>query len=211
MQDNIISFPKWLPPPFKIKDFVSEIDFINHLYTIFENDFMNPDNPLIFDGKIVKYSPVKLYKRCEKLLKKGFQSCNNKNFNCTNCPYVEKEDIFNHLTTKDFVKNSKSCIRTPGIFEPNRAVRMHWIRIIIENYAKAEVSYYQEFDTAENAINHCFWLKDQKYLTVVREDKTGRLFLTTSYYLYDKNGTDRMRKAYKRYNASTKKTLTSKN
>ena len=203
--------PKWLPPAFDLNNFSSIIDFINHSYTIFKNDFMDPKNPLVFKNKIVKYAPAKLNKKCNKLIMQGFKNCNNQFYDCSNCPYKDKEDIFNHITTKDFKKNSKSNIRTPGIFEINRAIRIHWIRILVENYKKQEVRYYEEFDSAENAVNHCFWLKTQKYFVVIREDKKGRLFLTTAYFLYNKDGTDRIKKAYKKYKKNTKKTLTSQN
>lgn len=198
MPDNT-PLPNWLPPILNPNEFPTIIEFIKHLYCIFENDFMDPNNPLIFNNKIVKYSLLKLYTRCEKLQAKGFLNCRNVHYNCTNCPYVEKEDIFNHITCKDFNKNSKNQIRTPGIFEEARAVRIHWIKHIINNYKQIEVYYYQDFDVAENALNHCFWLKEQKYFVVIREDEKGKLFLTTAYYLYDRKGTSRIRKAYKKY------------
>lgn len=197
--NNKIKLPSWLPPIIDINKYSSIIDFINDIYTIFENDFKDPNNPIMFNGKIVKYALVYTYQKCDKLQQQGFNNCDNMAFNCKNCPYVGKEDIFNHITTKDFKKDSKNQIRTPGIFQEERAVRIHWIKHIIQNYQQPEVFYYNEFDEATNSYNHCFWLKNQKYFVVVREEHNGRLFLTSAYYLFNRDATSRIRLGYKKY------------
>lgn len=189
---------EWLPEPVNDKLFKTHQDFVNHLYSIFEADFKDRINPPIYNNRIVKYATQILKPHCDKILRQGL-NCRNVNYNCCNCQYPEKEDIFNHVTCSELSKNPR--IRTPGIYERQRAIRINWIRPIIENFTDENILYYEKPD--KKMLSKCFWLKPENYLVVIKEDKKGRLFLSTGYFTYNK--TSGIQKDYDNY-MNTKKT-----
>ncbi len=194
-------YKDWLPEVIDHMQFKTHNDFIGHLYSIFEKDFKDSKNPIILDNKIVKYALKNLYVSCEKILDKNL-NCKNISYNCSECPYVDKEDIFNHITCKELSK--KLNIRTPGIFELQRAIRINWIRPIIENKNDSDVLYYETY--RENFLKKCFWLKKEKYIVILTVDRKERLFLTSGYYHYNKEGAKGINRDYKDY-IKAKKTL----
>ena len=185
---------KWLPPKADLNNYNTVIDLIKYLYSIFEKDFKNTKNHIIFNGQNVKYSYLPLHTRCSILTEKE-QTCNNSEFNCKNCPYIDKEDIFNHITCSELSKD----IRTPGIFELERAIRVSWIRPIIENcnIDHPSIKYYESI--VDGQLRKCFWLNVEKYLVILTEDNNKDLFLTSAYYLYNRKKSDRARRDYKKY------------
>lgn len=190
---------KWLPKKVDITSFKSTIELIEFLYTIFEKDFKNESSSIVFDGQIVSYANLLLYSRCEKFLSEH-KTCNNIDYNCNECPFVDKEDIFNHITCSE---QSKS-FRTPGIFEIERAIRLPWIRAIIENCNEdhPSIKYYET--TSKGKLRKCFWLDNQKYLVILTENENV-LYLTSAYYLYNRKKSDRARLDYKKYCKKIKK------
>lgn len=192
---------KWLPQKLNLTDFSDINDFIKHLYFIFEQDFKN-NGPVYFGGKPVLINDLPLYVRCEKLLQKGL-TCNNK-YSCDNCVFVDKEDIFNHITCRE----QSDAMRTPGIFEEERASRLPWIKHIIENCNKEHpsIKYYETTVKGNNRI--CFWLEIEKFLVILTEDNEGRLYLTSAYYLYNRKKSDRPRSDYKKFCKKQKKNAT---
>lgn len=192
---------KWLPPKLNIKNYDNTIEMVSDLYKIFEKDFKDKTNPLIFKGKKVRIASLLLHVRCTKLTDSGI-NCQNIFYNCSNCPYVNKEDIFNHITCSEL--NSK--IRTPGIFELERAIRLPWIRAIIENCNNehSSIRYYEA--VVNNSIRKCFWLNIEKYLVILTEGENDDLFLTSAYYLYNRKRSDRVNRDYKKYCRNIKKT-----
>lgn len=195
MGDIVYKNIPWLPPPIDFTSYENQILLIHDLYKIFEKDFKNSQNYLYFNEKQVGCEPLQLYNKCEKFLE-HFDSCENE-YECTNCPYIIYEDIFNHITCKRF---KKSDFRTPGIFEPERAKRINWIRPIIENVNSTQVRYYKVF--VDGVLKHAFWLKSEKYAVFVSENKNGKLYLNTGYFLYNRKGADRINRDYKFYQAN---------
>lgn len=192
----------WLPPKVDINNYASVNKLIEYLYSIFEKDFKDKENPIEFQGQKVKYSYLPLYVRCDKLFDQN-QTCNNTEYDCQNCVFIEKEDIFNHITCSELSSN----IRTPGIFEIERAIRVPWIRPIIENCNKnyPDIKYYET--TVDGELRKCFWLDAEKYLVILTEDNNKDLFLTSAYYLYSRNRSDRPRREYKKYIKKLKKNV----
>ena len=192
---------KWLPQKLNIENYNSIIELVSDLYKVFEKDFKQKTNSLIFNGKEIRIASLPLHIRCEKLTDLGMD-CQNTSYNCSNCPYINKEDIFNHITCSEL--NSK--FRTPGIFELERAVRLPWIRAIIENCDNEHTSirYYEAI--VKNSLRKCFWLNAEKYLVILTEGENGDLFLTSAYYLYNRKRSDRANRDYKAYCKNIKKT-----
>lgn len=196
----VVSNLKWLPPKLNLENFSDINAFIKHLYIIFEEDFKN-NEPVFFGNKPIQINNLPLHRRCEKLLKKGL-TCNNQ-YNCNNCIFVDKEDIFNHITCRE--QNEE--IRTPGIFEEERASRLPWIRHIIENCndEHPSIKYYETI--VRGNLKKCFWLEIEKFLVILTEDDKGRLYLTSAYYLYNRKSSDRPRRDYKNFCKQQKRTL----
>lgn len=192
---------KWLPEKLNLANFPDINSFIKYLYFIFEEDFKN-NEPVYFEGKPVLINNLPLHVRCEKLLQKGL-TCNNE-YNCNNCIFVDKEDIFNHITCRE----QNDIIRTPGIFEEERASRLPWIKCIIENCNETHpsIKYYET--TVKGNNRKCFWLEIEKFLVILTEDKKGLLYLTSAYYLYNRKSSDRPRRDYKNFCKKQKKNAT---
>lgn len=192
---------KWLPKKLDLKDFPDINSFIKYLYFIFEKDFKN-NGPIYFEGRPVLISNLPLHIRCNNLLQKGL-TCNNE-YSCRNCIFVDKEDIFNHITCRE----QNDTIRTPGVFEKERASRLPWIKYIIENCndEHPSIKYYET--TVRGNNRKCFWLEIEKFLVVLTEDTQGRLYLTSAYYLYNRKSSDRPRNDYKKFCKRQKKNAT---
>lgn len=192
---------KWLPEKLNIEQYSNINEFIEHLYKIFEHDFKQ-EPFVVFENSKVEINEFPLHIRCEKLLDKHL-TCENE-YTCSCCPYVDKEDIFNHLTCKEL----NTDIRTPGIFDKERATRINWIKPIINNCDKdhPSIKYYETVSRGE--LKKCFWLESEKYVVILTEDKKGRLYLTSAYYMYDRNRSDRVRKNYKTYCKQLKRDAT---
>ncbi len=112
------------------------IAFIEYAYITFKKTFI--ENSVLFQGNRVNINSKIL--DCSNCGNK----CNN-NITCDSCPWKDKEDIFQHITsdedhnlklTKEYKKSrSKKRLhtRTPGIFSIERTRRITWIRETIEN------------------------------------------------------------------------------
>lgn len=123
--------------------------------------------------------------------------CGNNQYSCTDCSYKGKEDIFNHLTCYDNLNQ-----RIPGIFDLQRAIRIAWIRPIIENYQNADILFWEE-PYKNKGFSLYFWLKDSDYLVILRRPKNNLLFLTTAFYV-DKTS-NYARNLENKYNANNAK------
>lgn len=193
---------KWLPDKIDIKDYQTTNDLINYLYTIFEKDFKDKTKPFQFNNQNVVFAKLPLHVRCSELIDKD-ETCNNTEYNCSNCPYIDKEDIFNHITCSE----QSEDIRTPGIYEQERAIRLPWIRPIIENCnnTHSSIRYYETI--VDGQLRKCFWLNTEKYLVILTEGSNKDLYLTSAYYLYNRKKSDRARKDYKIYCNKIKKNV----
>ena len=126
------------PHLFLSKSKFKKKQFIDVAYDVFKNDFIK--NPVCFKNTVVRIQPKKL----------DCSNCGNKctnDFSCSDCPYADKEDIFQHITSfedanllidteyakKRRKKKKQINTRTPGKFDISRTKKIPWIKPIIEN------------------------------------------------------------------------------
>lgn len=192
---------KWLPEKVEPANFNSFNSYIEYLYKIFRQYFINEETRVKFRNQNIEISFLQLSERCLQLVEKGL-TCRN-NFTCSDCPFVDKEDIFNHITCKRL--NSET--RTPGKYEEERAIRLPWIKPIIEHCdtSHSSIKYYEKILNGE--LRMYFWLDSEKFIVVITKGADKKLYLTTSYYLYNRKQSDRYRKEYKMYCKTLKRTL----
>lgn len=141
----------WLPEIINEKDFqignsINYFSLIENAYNYFVMDFCNLTTPVLYENKRVVI--------CEKQLDCSLlktQDCyNSLYYNCQNCSFHNKFDIFNHICTDDYYllhkknpsinvpklkikKRNRKIPRTPGKFNLERLKRVVWIKSIIEN------------------------------------------------------------------------------
>ena len=113
---------KWLPKIVECKDYTKWEEYLDCIYEIFKNDFI--DSKPIFEGKSVNFRRAPMDGKFE--------------------------HTFIHLTHKDeFHKSSNPNDRMP---DPRRAERIGWNRAIIDNYECKEncdecdkILYFEEY------------------------------------------------------------------
>lgn len=139
----MLTLPQIIDPQnFYISKKFDKAMFIEYAYSIFKKDFI--DNIVNFQGYRVFIQPKLL--NCFNC---GF-NCNNE-FTCNNCPWINKEDIFQHITSyednnlplsyeyRKKRKGKRLNKRTPGVFSENRTRRISWIKYIIENNQSSDI------------------------------------------------------------------------
>jgi len=89
-----------------------------------------------------------------------------------------RERIFWHLTTKDHPGGG----RDP---DPNRAVRVNWIRVLIENHSQFKTWRYLE--VKEKAVYRWYIWAEQHDFLVILEEKKNRYQLITSFWVEEWN------------------------
>lgn len=203
----------WLPEIIDDKDFQCEeginySSLIETAYTYFVMDFCNPTSPILFKNKKVVI--------CEKLLDcflLKIKDCyNSMYYNCPNCNFQNKFDIFNHISTDDYYllhkknpsinvpklkvkKRNRKIPRTPGQFNLERLKRIVWIKAIIENCNDTKnVKIYENTFTDKNnhkttLIDVTFVLKQEKYKIAIepiidKQNNTIKYYvLKTAFYM----------------------------
>ena len=164
---------KWLPEIVECKDYNKWNEYLDEIYKIFKNDFI--DNRPTFEGK---------------------------NVNFRRAPMDEKyEHTFIHLTHKDeFHKSDNPNDRIP---DPRRAERIGWNRAIIDNYKCNEncadcdkVLYFEEY--YKKNIRSYFLFKDAKFLVILEKRESYNLLITGYYIEYD-NAMEKYIKKYEKY------------
>jgi len=131
-----------------------------------------------FDGNWANWAPVedRLHKQFSKDFIERICIFKGKRVEIDFRLDANKEVSFWHLTTRDYFKTSN---RYP---EGDRALRIHWIRQVIENYKHTDVSYFC-YPEPRN-IRHYFWVKCENYLVILEERKTSFRLVTA--YVVDK-------------------------
>lgn len=173
----------WLPEILDYTKYSNIQIFVDDIYNIFITDFLV--NRIKFKNYNVGLS--------DKILKCTPQEyCKSQEYKCYNCPFKNKLDTFNHVVT-----GKLNTHRTPGKFNLNRAIRIHWIKPIIENYNNG-VCYFSEPDK-KNGTTHYFWLKEEKYTVIIVETKTHKLFLKTAFFIDDITYEKNLENKYKKY------------
>lgn len=196
----------WLPEIIEEKDFqnkegINYSSFIETVHTYFVMDFCSPTSPVLYKNKKVVL--------CEKLLDCSLlkiQDCyNSMYYECQNCHFKGKFDIFNHISTDDYhllhkknpsisvpklkvKKRNRKIPRTPGQFNIERLKRIVWIKSIIENCHDAknvEVirnTYIDKDNHREILIDITFILKQEKYKIAI-EPIVDKQSNTIKYYV----------------------------
>lgn len=173
----------WLPDKLNYASYSNIQNFVDEIYNIFMTDFLV--DKVSFQGRTVGLS--------DKILQcKIGESCESPQYNCADCPFRNKLDIFNHIVT-----GKLNTYRTPGRFNLNRAIRVHWIKYVVSNYNNG-VCYFNELDN-KNGTLHYFWLKEEKFVTIIVETKVHKLFLKTAFYIDDLTYEKKFEKKYKKY------------
>lgn len=213
----------WLPSEniselFLNKKTVNIKELFDYAYQIFKNELKNENNPLIFQGKkVVINSP--LFNCKEKFVKKG-KNCNNTVFNCNNCPYLGREEMFFHVTSnKDdsLTKNLKSKYRkykknrVPGIFSYERLNHIKWIRAIIQEYEKnknKDIKYFDEFICDKNTNVYrekimYFLVEECQFIVIIGQNlwdkKQVDYYLKSAYIINTDDAEYKFSRLYKKY------------
>lgn len=192
------------PPMIDTKNFlisnntgqIDKIAFINYAYELFVNDFKH--SKVLYKGLQVKIRDKKLdCSVCN-------NTCSNTFCNCENCPWKNKEDIFQHITSdedptletrlsktakKKLKKrrraNSGYKIRTPGIYSKTRTRRINWIKFIIENSNNSEIIE-KIIQSASNEEKIRLYNKKENYLVIISrttlKNGTQELYLNSAYH-----------------------------
>ncbi len=173
---NKISF---LPELIDKSKYQSFNDFIDDLFYIVYTQFFV--DKILFNNQIVKINQTPL--KCTQN-----DNCGSLEYTCNNCPFIGKYERFNHIVT-----GLNENTRTPGRYKENRAIRVHWIKYIIENVNQKEILYF------EKNSKHYFWAKNENYIVIVKETKKGQYYLVTAFYVDDMTYYKRYERDYLNY------------
>lgn len=131
-------------------------------------------------------------------------NCSNIFFDCPECPWRGKLDIFQHVTTDEdktlenkLTKEAKKRlkkrrkvnpsykIRTPGVFSKSRVIRISWIKFLIEHSDDDEIIK----KVSPSRINEeriKIYHEKQDYLVIISRtmlpDGTFELYLNSAYH-----------------------------
>ncbi|WP_288856146.1 hypothetical protein [uncultured Bacteroides sp.] len=122
------------------------------IYGIYLNDFVHSE--LFFQGKkVIVNTDIVRNKR------EGY--------------FLNKQKSFDHIVTRE---NKYSGKRQ---YDRDRANKIHWIRIIIENYQNPLIKVFEKTDKRGDK-NILLWCESKNYVVILRE-KQPDLFLVTGY------------------------------
>ncbi len=122
----------------------NEEEKIIEIYSIFKRELI--DNPIKIDGVFLKIKPY-MYKNNQKDRLPLFF-----------CNFNEK---FVHVVTLKV--EGKQKVRE---FRSERAIRVHWIKPILENSGDKRITRFQ-YEESNGAIRDYFWYRDKQYIVVV--------------------------------------------
>lgn len=132
-------------------------DQLFRIYGIFLNDFHK--NPLILNGRRITF-----------------------NTNKSRHPQFKgKYQGFVHLITRDNKYNDKRQ------YDRDRANRIHWVRLILENCQRPIVSYFEEYNS-DAVKQYFYWVQPLDFIIILREVSTD-LLLVTAYCVDNYNKT----------------------
>lgn len=175
---------------------IDKIAFINYAYELFVNDFKN--SKVLYKGLQVQIRDKKLdCSVCN-------NTCSNAFCNCENCPWKNKEDIFQHITSdedptletrlsktaKKKLKKRRRAnpgykVRTPGIYSKTRTRRINWIKFVIENSDNPEIIE-KIIQSASNEEKIRLYNKKENYLVIISrttlKNGTQELYLNSAYH-----------------------------
>ncbi|WP_294586708.1 hypothetical protein [uncultured Bacteroides sp.] len=148
---------------------VLKTEQLHRIYGIYLNDFVHSD--LFFEGKKV-------------IVNTGLVRSKREGY------FVNKQISFDHIVTRE---NKYSGKRQ---YDKDRANKIHWIRVIIENCTHPSIKMFEKVDRSGNR-NILLWYEEKNYVVILRE-KRPDLFLVTGYCV-DVIEQGRFRSEYKAY------------
>ena len=166
---------KWLPPLYAEPDWNSFEDYEKALYEYFCSIYFS--KPIFFKTIKVKYRTYSLYEG--------------------------KQEVYYHLTCRDFNKDMK---RNP---EACRIIRVSWTRAIIENHdcqdncCNDKPRYWTEFNLKRKRLRHKLLFRD---FLVILEEWDNFFLLISGYYVDEEYQRVGLMKQYKNYCIDNKKT-----
>jgi len=125
------------------------------------------------------------------------------------CPYrnmENKPERFWHIISQEShkIKNSRiektPCIKENRKYDVARAKRIHWIKIIIDNWLEDEdIKHYYQKDSKRNRYNLLIWHRNKDFLVIIRkESHSSNRFLISSFIIHG-NKKHKYDKEYKEY------------
>jgi len=175
---------------------IDKIKFIKDACIFFEQDFI---------CKSVFWNKIKVGVRSKKLdCSICNNDCNNDFCTCSDCPWANKLDIFQHVTsdydphlenklTKEAFKKLKKRrktdpdykVRTPGIYCRSRTNRIKWLKLIIEDIDNDDIIT-KISRTRINEEKIKIYHQKQNYLIILSrtefKDGTFEIFLNSAYH-----------------------------
>lgn len=170
----------FLPDLIDVNQYETFNEFIEELFYILYNQFFV--EKIRFNGKFVKINKTPL--KCTQN-----DNCNSVEYSCNHCPFQGKYERFNHIVT-----GLNENTRTPGKYKESRAIRVHWIKYIIENVQSEKILYFKK------GTKHYFWAKYVSYIVIIKETPKGDYYLITAFYIDDKTYEFKFEKDYLIYN-----------
>lgn len=170
---------QFLPEVIDFEKYNTFNEFIEDIFYILYNQFFV--DKIKFNGKLVRIST-------KELICGQNDNCNSEEYTCSSCPFQGKYERFNHIVT-----GLNENTRTPGKYNQDRAIRIHWIKPIIENVEEEDIIYFKKGDT------HYFWAKEDSYIVIVTENNKGLYFLKTAFVVNDTTYYKRFEREYNNY------------
>ena len=175
---------------------IDTISLINDAYKILKEDFF--EKKVFFEGHQV-YLDLKILdcSVCN-------YNCINTFCTCENCPWKDKYDIFQHVTSDEdksleqrLTQKAKKAlkklrkvrptakIRTPGEFSSSRTLRIPWIKYIIEHSDEQDIQVVRK-QVSKVKTKILFYNKKENYLVVisktVQKNDFVEMYLNSAYY-----------------------------
>ena len=108
------------------------------------------------------------------------------------------ETLFAHLITVEDKDNGEKNTPKTRSFDPDRSMRLHWIKHHIEK-DNVTIFSYEDRIRGKSIIRTYIYDKDQKYVIILEPRKEGieLYYLITAYYLNEKRGLNQMKSKIK--------------
>lgn len=184
---------------------------VEHYYNIYLNELKNDNIPLIFEGKKIVINSRK-FDCQDKFFINNIKNCNNSLFDCKNCPFLDKDEMFFHIASNrdaQLLQRFKSKYRNyqksrlPGLFEKHRLIGVKNIRTTINSYLEGNKSIicFDEERQKERIIY--FWAKEKHFIVVIGfnlwDKKQKDFYLKSAYTITSDSDELKYQRLYNKY------------
>lgn len=205
----------WLPETDTWEKFDNLNDCIDYYYSEYIKTLKEPEETLTFLDLEVKIKTRAF--SCFNELKTKTQNgkCGNTLFNCKNCPFLKKDEMFFHIVSN---KNNeineqlsrskrKENNRVPGLFAKQRLIHVSWVRKIIEEYKKTknpDIRYFEsKIDEYSNEHIIYFWVYKKNYIVIIgknlRNKQENYFYLKSAYTITSDDDYKKFERLYNKY------------